>query len=138
MYKRQTYNRDTLEYNLIVDPSVSSITVNASAIDGRATVNGSGTIQLQSGANDVRIAVTAQNGSVREYVVHVVRQDNGPTYSSSVGGSTGGSSGSSAGPGGGEVGPGVSSGPGVSDPSSGGSAGTPGGSNISIAPDGSN
>ncbi len=26
-----TYNRDTLEYNLIVDPSVSSITVNASA-----------------------------------------------------------------------------------------------------------
>lgn len=133
-----TYNRDTLEYNLIVDPSVSSITVNASAIDGKATVNGSGTIQLQSGANDVRIAVTAQNGSVREYVVHVVRQDNGPTYSSSVGGSTGGSSGSSAGPGGGEVGPGVSSGPGVSDPSSGGSAGTPGGSNISIAPDGSN
>ena len=86
----------------------------------------------------MRIAVTAQNGSVREYVVHVVRQDNGPTYSSSVGGSTGGSGGSSAGPGGGEVGPGVSSGPGVSEPSSGGSAGTPGGSNITIAPDGSN
>lgn len=135
-----TYSRDTLEYNLIVDHSVSSITVNANAIDSRASVGGSGTIQLQSGSNDVRIAVTAQNGTVREYVIHVVRQDNGPTYSAGVGGSTGGStdSGQTAGPGAGEVGPGVSSGPGGSSPASGGSAGTPGGSNIMIAPDGSN
>lgn len=138
-----TYNKDTLEYNLIVDPSVSSVTVNASAIDSSASVSGSGTIPLQGGANDIRIAVTAQNGSVREYVVHVVRQENGPTYTEGVGGSMtsgGGDNGNVTSPaGGGSTGnqTGSSGGPGVANPSPDGSGVTPGGSNITIAPDGS-
>lgn len=97
-----TFNRDTTSYDLIVDHSVSSVTVSASVYDSTASVSGTGTIQLQSGNNDITISVKAQNGDVRQYVLHVVRQDNGPTYTAGVGGSTGGSSvqtGSSGGPG---------------------------------------
>lgn len=149
-----TYNKDTLEYNLIVDPSVSSLAVNASAIDSTASVSGSGTVQLQGGANDVRISVTAQNGSVREYIIHVVRQENGPTYTEGIGGSTdngnnpagnspagigpgGSGDNGAAGQGGSNSQSGSSGGPGVANPSSDGSSVTPGGSSVTIAPDGS-
>lgn len=127
-----TFSRDTLEYNLIVDPSVSSITVNASQLSSAASVNGTGTITLQNGNNDIKVTVTAQNGNVREYVLHVVRQNDGPTYSSSVETGTGTESSGSV-----SSGSGSSAGPGVTNPSSGGSEGTPGGSNVTIPPDGS-
>lgn len=141
-----TFQRDTVSYDLIVDPSVSNVTVYANTIDSRASVSGTGNIQLQNGNNDIRIAVTAQNGSEREYVIHVVRQSNGPTYNAGVGGNASGgtsvtpgtSGNSSYGPG--VTGPGAgSSGPGVGSSSSdtagssiiGGGA-TPGGSNVIV------
>lgn len=141
-----TFNRDTLEYNLIVDPTVSNIKVSASALNSASSVSGTGTIALQSGNNDIKISVTAQNGTVRDYILHVVRQNNGPTYTSGVGnsssdsmpsnpgssGSNSSSSGSSGGPGG-SNGPG-SSGPGKSGTNGEGNKGTPGGSNVTIAP----
>ncbi|MGL5434388.1 MAG: SH3 domain-containing protein [Lachnospiraceae bacterium] len=83
-----TYNKDQVSYDLIVDHSVSNVTVNANAIDSTASISGTGNIQLQSGNNDITISVTAQNGSVRQYVIHVVKQDNGPTYSGGSGGGT--------------------------------------------------
>ena len=145
-----SFSRDTMEYNLIVDPSVTNITVNASPLDSGASVGGAGNITLQSGNNDIKIAITAQNGTVREYVLHVVRQNGGPTSSpaapdgSSPGNTSGSTSGNTTGntsgntsSGGSSAGPGGSIGPGVSKPSTGASEGTPGGSNVTIAPDGS-
>lgn len=119
-----TFSKDVTEYNLIVDPSVSSIAVNASAIDSKAVVSGAGNIQLQSGNNEVKISVKAQNGAVREYILHVVRQSGGPTYSDGSGGSAqpsqdGQSTGGPGGTGGSE-----SSGEGVG----------PGGNNVTITP----
>ncbi|WP_313582882.1 dockerin type I domain-containing protein [Lacrimispora sp.] len=127
-----TFSRDTLAYDLIVDPGVSSINVNATALSSLASVKGTGTIALSSGNNDIKVTITAQNGSVREYVLHVVRQNNGPTYSSGAGTGTSSGSGGNA-----SSGPGSNTGPGVSNPSGTDHAGTPGGSNVSIAPDGS-
>nr|WP_289706509.1 SH3 domain-containing protein [Enterocloster clostridioformis] len=109
-----SFNRDTQEYNLIVDSSVSNITVSAYASDSNARVDGAGNVSLQNGGNDISIAVTAQNGSVRTYTIHVVKQDGGPTQGSAGspvygGGSFGGtvspdgSSGGSGGPGGSNV-----------------------------------
>lgn len=129
-----TFSRDTLEYNLIVDPSVSSIRISASALNSAASVSGTGTITLQSGNNDIKVIVTAQNGTIREYILHVVRQAGGSVNSdpggapdpSGTGGSPSGSSAS-----GGMVGPGVS------NSSAGGNEGTPGGSAVAVAPDGS-
>ena len=42
-----TFNRDTESYDLIVDPSVSSVAVHASAIDSKAVVSGVGSVNLQ-------------------------------------------------------------------------------------------
>ena len=77
-----SFNRDTQEYNLIVDSSVSNITVSAYVSDSNARVDGAGNVSLQNGGNDISIAVTAQNGSVRTYTIHVVKQDGGPTQGS--------------------------------------------------------
>lgn len=133
-----TFNRDTESYDLIVDHSVSSVTVAASVIDSKSTVNGTGNINLQSGINDITVAVKAQNGSIRNYVIHVVRQDNGPTYSDSIGSgvNSGSGGGSGYGPGGG---PGTGPGGGTVSNPGGSSSGNPGGgSDVQIiAPDGS-
>ena len=125
-----SFNRDTNEYNLIVDSSVGSVNVNAVSADSNATVSGAGTVSLESGGNDITITVTAQNGSARTYTIHVVKQAGGPTQGS--GGSSpvspGGTGQGNSSPGG-SSGPGSSGGPGVS---SGNSGNGPGGSNVTI------
>lgn len=128
-----TFSRDTLEYNLIVDPTVSNIKVSASALNSASSVSGTGTIALQNGNNDIKVSVTAQNGNVREYILHVVRQNNGPTYTSGVG-TDNSSSGSSSGNSSSGSNSGSSYGPGVSRTKEEESKGTPGGSNVTIAP----
>lgn len=132
-----TFNQDTTSYNLIVSPSVSSVTVNAVPLASTASISGTGTIQLQNGNNEIMVSVTAQNGTVRNYVIHVVRQDSGPGYNGALGsgisggnttggpgaGDPGAGSSGTGGPGAG--GPGTNSsgtgGPGVSDPGQNGS-----------------
>lgn len=132
-----TFSKDTESYNLIVDTSVTTINVQASAADSSASVNGAGLVNLGAGTTDVTLTVTAQNGSTRTYVIHVAKQNGGPTssggtYSPGAGTSPGssqtpgGSGGSGAGPGGSTAGPGGGSGP----ANSGGSG--PGGSNVTI------
>ena len=58
-----TFQMDTTSYDLIVDHSVASVTVQASAIDSSASVSGTGSVNLQSGVNEIRVNVTAQNGA---------------------------------------------------------------------------
>lgn len=93
-----TFQMDTASYDLIVDHSVTSVNVQASALHSKAVVSGTGIVDLQSGINEIKVNVKAENGSVREYVIHVVRQDGGPTYTQGAGGLTSGgtSSGTSA------------------------------------------
>ena len=109
-----SFHKDTQEYNLIVDTSVTSLTVSVSALDSNASVSGTGTIAVPGGGTDIIITVTAQNGSARNYMIHVAVQ---------AGGSV---SGSAASPGGGSSGPGSSGGPADS------SGNGPGGSNVTI------
>lgn len=115
-----TFNKDTVSYDLIVDHSVSSVNIYANALNSEATISGTGTIQLQSGNNDITITVKAGNGTLRQYVIHVVRQTNGPTYNAGIGNVTGGGAGISNPSGGSDPG---SSGPGISN-------GGPGYSNV--------
>lgn len=133
-----SFNRDTNEYNLIVDSSVNSLNVYATSADSNAKVAGAGGISLQNTSTDIVITVTAQNGNVRTYTIHVVKQDGGPTSGSvqapaspGQGPVSGGGSGGSTGPGstGGSSGPGGSGGPGGGSP---GGGSTPGGSNVTI------
>ena len=121
-----SFSRDTESYDLIVDTSVSSITVQATGADSKAAISGAGTISLNGDSVDVVITVQAENGSVRTYTIHVAKQSGGPTAGSQTTGT--GSSSPSSGSSGTESG-----GPGVSGPgSSGSTSNTPGGSNVTI------
>ena len=90
-----TFNRDTYSYDLIVDHSVSNVTVSASAIDSKASVRGNGNVSLSSGINDISVVVRAENGTERTYTIHVVRQAGGPTYNGGISSVTSGSGSSS-------------------------------------------
>ena len=120
-----TFNRDVNSYDLIVDHSVSSVNVTANVIDSKAAAGGTGTVSLQDGRNEIRIAVTAENGTQREYVINIIRQANGPTYNSGTGTSGGSDTGIIIGP---ETG-----GPGGGGTDSGGTgASGPGGDNVIV------
>lgn len=125
-----TFGSDVTSYDLIVSPSVSEVTVNATSISSAATISGAGTIQLQSGNNEITISVKAQNGSIRDYQIRVVRQNNGQTSTSQNSQTGPGVSGSaSSGSTSSSAGPGVSSG---SQSGNSGSQIGPGGSNVTI------
>jgi len=106
-----TFNRDTESYDVIVDPSVDKISVKASAIDSKASVSGTGIIDLQSGNNTINVDVKAENGAVRTYRLNVVRQNGAPAVP--VTGNAGGAQTSGQ-----NVGPGQTTGPGQTSGSS--------------------
>ena len=117
-----TFSKDTEKYDLVVDSSVSSVNIRATAIDSKATVSGAGTISLGSGTTIVKIVVKAENGDTRTYQVSIAKGNgNGSTtiVSPSTGSSTGSQSGSTVGPGG-------STGASSSGSTSGSSSGTSG------------
>ena len=117
-----TFSKDTEKYDLVVDSSVSSVNIRATAIDSKATVSGAGTISLGSGTTIVKIVVKAENGDTRTYQVSIAK-GNGNGSTTIVSPSTGSSMGSQSGS---TVGPGGSTGTSSSGSTSGSSSGTSG------------
>jgi len=78
-----TFGMDTESYDLIVDSGVGSVNISANAIDSKAKISGNGTVTLDSGNKDANVTVTAENGDVRTYVIHIVKQNGGQTGSGS-------------------------------------------------------
>lgn len=62
-------------YSLIVDNSVKSIQVNAETVSAAASLSGTGKQKLEVGNNIVTVQVTAENGDIRDYTIHVVRTE---------------------------------------------------------------
>ena len=85
-----TFSKFTTEYTLIVDKSVASVEVNATAIISSTKVTGTGTYELKDGSNTIKVVATAENGAARTYTITIVRQD----------GAGGGNNGESTTPGG--------------------------------------
>ncbi len=82
----------TTAYSLIVPESVESINLSASTVNSKATISGTGTINLALGTNRVTITVKAQNGNIRTYTLTVVRGTaSDTTTDSSISGGTQGS-----------------------------------------------
>ena len=69
-----TFSKFTESYDLIVPNDVSKIGVSATALDGGATILGTGTKELKVGSNRIEIVVTASNGNKRTYTIVVVRK----------------------------------------------------------------
>ncbi len=64
-----TFDRYVTEYDVYTDES--TITVTAVALDEGAVIEGTGTVSLVEGINEVPITVTATNGMKRTYTLYV-------------------------------------------------------------------
>ncbi len=76
----------TTTYSAQVDEDVTSITVNATADDRNADVSVWGANELSLGENLVQVAVTAENGDVRYYDIHVMVGEDVGTPFTEIGG----------------------------------------------------
>lgn len=65
------FNPDVLEYTVEVDPSVKSVNIAAEVADDKATLTGTGSVDMVEGETVTRnVNVTAENGSMTTYVVN--------------------------------------------------------------------
>lgn len=71
-----SFNKDTTNYRVNVDENVTSISINASAEDSKASVSGTGTKKLNLGDNTFKIVVKAPSGDTKTYTIVVNRKDN--------------------------------------------------------------
>lgn len=68
------FDKQTIDYEISKEVLENNIKINAEADDSKASVSGIGDIILNSGENEIRIDVTAENGTVRTYTIKVVAQ----------------------------------------------------------------
>lgn len=65
------FNVDTTEYTVTLPADATTISIDASAADEKATVSGTGEQSLKAGLNEFIINVTAENGDAKNYYVRV-------------------------------------------------------------------
>lgn len=68
------FNPRTTSYTVVVEDDLEEITISAETEDEKATVSGSGTIQLEEGNTTARIEVVAENGSTNTYTIHIRKE----------------------------------------------------------------
>ena len=73
-----TFNKNTLEYNVEVPNYVTKVKINATKEDSTASIQGTGEREVSEGKNKLEIKVTAQNGSVKTYVINVTVKELDP------------------------------------------------------------
>ncbi len=69
------FNSSITTYNATVDYNVSSVTVSATKAHDKATVNGTGTVNLKVGTNTINVEVTAEDSSKKTYTVTITRKE---------------------------------------------------------------
>ena len=73
------FNGATQTYSLVVDNSVSSVTVSAAALVKTSTVSGTGSYNLNIGNNTIQVVCKSQSGSARTYTITIYRNSSGTT-----------------------------------------------------------
>ena len=71
-----TFNKNTTSYKVTVNPNVEKITISATAESNKAKISGIGSKKLKYGNNKFEIKVTAENESIKKYIINVNRTDN--------------------------------------------------------------
>ncbi len=79
-----SFNKDTLDYEVIVPWDVSSITINGSLEDQNAITNSFGNYNLEFGDNLIPIIVTSESGVVKTYNIKVIREEIVSAYLSNL------------------------------------------------------
>ena len=72
------FNKDTLTYNITLEPETKSTTITATAADTRSTIIGTGTKSLEEGLNVFKINVKAQNGVIKTYTLNITVKELAP------------------------------------------------------------
>ncbi len=67
---------DDNTFSLSVKNSVTSVNIIATAQDSKASVAGTGSVELAVGDNSFNVVVTAENGSKKTYTINIYRKDN--------------------------------------------------------------
>lgn len=70
------FDKDTLEYTVELENYIDSINVNGKAESDKATVSGNGNYNLVEGKNKIQIMVTAEDGTIKTYLITVTRKEN--------------------------------------------------------------
>ena len=69
------FDPEILEYDIEVGNEVDAITISAIVEDGTATVDGMGDYSLNVGLNEIKLIVTAEDGSTKEYLLRITRDE---------------------------------------------------------------
>ena len=68
------FNKETLNYEVIVPYTVSSININGTLEDAKASVVGFDNYNLVTGDNIVNIVVISESGSIKTYTIKVIKE----------------------------------------------------------------
>lgn len=68
------FDKQTINYEIKQEINENSIEIKAETDDEKSSVSGTGKVNLNSGENNLRIDVTAENGTVRTYFIKVISQ----------------------------------------------------------------
>jgi len=72
------FNSEVLEYNYIVNKNLMKVTIDASCISSSCNIDKLGIIELtEEERQQIKLSVTASNGSVRTYTINVIKIDDG-------------------------------------------------------------
>ena len=70
-----SFDGATEKYSIVVEGSVDSISIAASAVASTSSVTGTGKTALKTGTNTFEIICTSQSGNAKTYTLTVVRQE---------------------------------------------------------------
>jgi len=69
------FDKKTNEYNLEVENDVNNIKIDATTEHKKAAVEGLGKYDLVVGQNEIKLSVTAENKTKKEYVINILRKE---------------------------------------------------------------
>lgn len=72
------FNKETLEYEVELEPGTEKVNVNASLESKKANIKGSGEVSVVEGVNTLNIIVTAENGNERTYKINAKVAEKNP------------------------------------------------------------
>lgn len=69
------FTKEVFEYAIEVENEVDKITVSATLEDEKAKMTGTGDYELNVGLNKIKLIVTAEDSSIKEYVIQIIRKE---------------------------------------------------------------
>lgn len=72
------FNKDTLEYSVVLPSSTTKVNVVAEKNDSKASISGNGEKEVVEGTNKIEVVVTAENGSTKTYIINAIVEEKEP------------------------------------------------------------